>query len=147
MKKRTWILGVAIAALLGLNVVQGAVIFGLYTKNQIAKHETAPISLSDNKIASLPPASQAVVKVSLNQAKPELRARLKEVRKARHELVRYIASPHYQRAEAEKRFQVLRAKSEQAQIVAQSMLLDAADSLPPDQRGQVVDEINVEDGE
>ena len=145
--KRTWIFGAAIAALLGLNIVQGAVIFGLYAKSQIAAHETAPISLTDNKISALPAASQAVVKVSLSHAKPDLRARLTEVRKARHELVRYISSPHYQRAEAERRFEVLRAKSEQAQMVAQGMLLDAADNLPPDQRGQVVSEINVEGGE
>ena len=143
--KKSWIAGGVIAVLLGLNIIQGSVLLSLYARTHIAHEETTPVSLSDNHIAQLAPASQAVVRVSLTQAKPVLRARLKAVRKARHELVRYMASTHYNRHEAERRFADLRVKSDLAQSVAQAMLLDAADKLPPEDRAQVVDTIAIED--
>lgn len=142
---KSWKAGAIIAVLLGLNVIQGAVLTGLFIKSRLARHDVAPIALSDAKIAQMPPETQAAVKTSLAQARPVLRARLTEVRKARLDLKQYISSPHYNRAEAQKRFEALREKSNQAQIVAQKMLLDAADQIPVEDRVDVVDALSNDD--
>ena len=144
--KTNWIAGAVIAVLLGLNITQGAALLSLYSRVQMAKKEIEPIALSDSQINQLSPNSQTVIRTSLTQAKPALRARLREVRVARHELVRYISSPRYNRKEAQQRFDDLRNKSDQAQIVAQNMLLDAADKLPVQDRSHVVAAID-DDGD
>ena len=101
------------------------------------------LSVTDNHKAQ----EQAFFNVQMEwqRAPKELRARLTEVRKARRELKHYIASPHYNRAEAQKRFEALREKSNQAQIVAQDMLLNAADKIPPEDRADVVQAISEDD--
>jgi uncharacterized membrane protein len=137
--KPNWNTGAIIAVLLGLNVIQGAILLGLYIKT---RHDAAPIALSEAHIAQMPAPTQAAVKASLADARPVLRARLTEVRRARRDLKHYIASPHYNRAEAQKRFAALREKNNQAQIVAQDMLLNAADKLPPQDRADVVKAIS-----
>ena len=142
---KDWKTGALIAVLLALNVLQGAVLAGLFFKSRMARHEAAPVILTEEKIAQMPPQTQAAVKASLAQARPVLRARLTEVRKARRELKHYIASPHYNRAEAQKRFEALREKSNQAQMVAQDMLLNAADKIPPADRADVVQAISEDD--
>jgi uncharacterized membrane protein len=143
--KANWKTGAIIAVLLGLNVIQGALLAGLYIKSHITRPVPVPIALSEAKIALMPPGTQAAVKVSLAEARPVLRARLTEVRKARRDLKHYIASPHYNRAEAQKRFEALREKSNQAQIVAQDMLLNAADKMAPQDRADVVKAISEDD--
>ena len=143
--KTNWKSGAIIAALLALNVLQGAILAGLFIKSRMAGHDVAPIALSEAHIAQMPAPTQAAVKASLAEARPVLRARLTEVRQARRELKHYIASPHYNRAEAQKRFAALREKNNQAQIVAQDMLLNAADKLPPQDRADVVEAISEDD--
>jgi uncharacterized membrane protein len=143
--KSNWKTGALIAVLLGLNVIQGAILAGLYIKTRMTQHDTAPIALSEAHIAQMPAPTQAAVKASLAEAQPVLRARLTEVRKARRDLKHYIASPHYNRVEAQKRFAALREKNNQAQIVAQDMLLNAADKLPPEDRADVVKAISDDD--
>lgn len=143
--KKSWIVGGAIAVLLGLNLVQGAALIGICTRSNIAAQQTAPIGLTTDPVDNLPPQVQVAVKASLGENTPVLAARLTEVRRVRHDLVRYIASPRYNRREAERRFAVLRVKSDQAQMVAQDMLLDAADNLPPDQRGAVISDVDIGD--
>ena len=143
--KTNWRTGAIIAALLGLNVLQGAILAGLYIKTRMTQHDAAPIALSEAHIAQMPAPTQAAVKASLADARPVLRARLTEVRKARRDLKHYIASPHYNHAEAQKRFAALREKNNQAQIVAQDMLLNAADKLPPADRADVVKAISDDD--
>ena len=140
--KPNWKTGAIIAVLLGLNVIQGAILLGLYIKT---RHDAVPIALSEAHIAQMPAPTQAAVKASLADAQPVLRARLTEVRRARRDLKHYIASPHYNRAEAQKRFAALREKNNQAQIVAQDMLLNAADKLPPEDRADVVKAIGDDD--
>ncbi|MFT4073935.1 MAG: periplasmic heavy metal sensor [Asticcacaulis sp.] len=142
---KSWKTGAIIAILLGLNVIQGAVLTGLFIKSRLARHDSAPIALSDEKIAQMPPETRAAVKTSLAEARPVLRARLAEVRKARLDLKQYISSPHYNRAEAQKRFEALREKSNQAQIVAQEMLLNAADQMAPEDRADVTQAISEND--
>ena len=142
--KKSWIIGGVIAVLAGLNLVQGAALIGVYTRSHLAAQDTAPVGLATDAVGGLPPQSQTAVKASIGEDKPALTARLTEVRKARHDLVRYIASPRYNRREAERRFAVLRVKSDQAQMVAQDMLLDAADNLPADQRGAVISDVDTD---
>ena len=143
--KTNWKSGAIIAVLLALNVLQGAILAGLYIKSRVNHREAAPIALSEAHIAKMPAPTQAAVKASLAEVRPVLRARLTEVRQARRELKHYIASPHYNRAEAQKRFAALREKNNQAQIVAQDMLLNAADKLPPQDRADVVEAISEDD--
>lgn len=145
IRTRTWLLGGAIALLLGLNVVQASILFTHFARNHIVKSDIAPVTLTDNTLTELTPQAKAVVVARMAQVKPELNARLNEVRDARHDLVHYITSRDYQRDEAEKRFAALRAKSEQAQKVAQDALLDAADRLPAKDRAKVVATIDTED--
>ena len=140
-----WKNGAIMAVLLALNVLQGAILAGLYIKTRVNHRDTAPIALSEAHIAQMPAPTQAAVKASLADARPVLRARLTEVRKARRDLKHYIASPHYNRAEAQKRFAALREKNNQAQMVAQDMLLNAADKLKPSDRADVVEAISEDD--
>ncbi len=127
------VIGGVIAVLIALNLVQGAALLRV-----TAKKPEVPVALTAKHIESLPAASQQAVKVSLNQSRPMLAERLKEARNARHELARYIAGPTYNRAEAEKRFEDLRAKNNAAQSVAEGMLLDAADKLKPEDRKEIL---------
>jgi|GEM_PF-1809254 len=131
--KKGWIAGAVIAVLAALNLVQGAALLRLSTQGA-----ARPVTLEVARIDELPPTSQAVVRVGLKNAEPVLRAKLKRVHKARHELAHYIASPHYKRAEAQKRFEDLRARNDEAQIAAQDMLLNAADNLPPKDRALII---------
>lgn len=135
---RGWIAGAAIAVLLGLNLVQGSALLGLYARSHVAARASTPVALNTGQVRQLPPAGRAAVTPVVETSAPVLRARLREVRHARRELVSYISSPDYDRAEAERRFEALRAKDQAAQKVAQTMLLDAADTLTPEDRAQVV---------
>ncbi|MGA9658935.1 MAG: periplasmic heavy metal sensor [Asticcacaulis sp.] len=131
--KNLWIVGVIITVLAGLNLVQGAALLRVYS------HTTPPpVSLNVAAIDNLPPASQAVVRTQLKDAAPDLRAKLKSVHKARRDLAKYIASPHYQRAEAKKRFEDLRARNDAAQMAAQDLLLNTADNLPVKDRALII---------
>ena len=127
------VIGGVIAVLVALNLVQGAALLRL-----TAHKPEMPAALTAKHIESLPAASQPAMKISLNQPRPMLAERLKDARTARHELARYIASPNYNRAEAERRFEDLRAKNNAAQAVAEDMLLDAADKLRPEDRKEIL---------
>jgi uncharacterized membrane protein len=128
------VLGAVIAALVGLNLFQGAALLRMHRH----KAEPAPVTLTEQHIKRLPQMSQDAVRPSLEQARPLLHARLKEAGHARRELTRYIASPNYNRAEAKKRFEDLRAKTNAAQGVAEDVLLDAADKLSPRDRALIL---------
>jgi len=132
MKSRI-LVGALIAILAALNLVQGAALLKL-----TAKKTEMPAMLTEKHIDNLPPASQQAVKLSLSQSRPLLAQRLKEAHHARRELARYIASPNYNHAEAEKRFEDLRARNNAAQTVAEDMLLDAADKLKPEDRKEIL---------
>jgi len=127
-------IGGVIAVLIALNLVQGAALLRMHAR----KTEPAPVTLTEQHIQQLPKVSQDAVRPSLEQTRPLLHTRLKEAHQARHELARYIASPNYNRAEARKRFEDLRAKTNAAQGVAEDMLLDAADKLSAKDRALIL---------
>ncbi len=128
------VIGAVIAVLIALNLVQGAALLRLQTR----KVEPAPVTLTEQHVRQLPQVSQDAVRPSLEQSRPLLHKRLKEAHHARRELARYIASPNYNRAEAKKRFEDLRTKTNAAQGVAEDMLLDAADKLSPKDRALIL---------
>lgn len=128
------VIGGVIAVLIALNLVQGAALLRMHAR----KVDPAPVTLTEQHIQQLPQVSQDAVRPSLEQARPLLHTRLKEAHLARRELARYIASPNYNRAEARKRFEDLRAKTNAAQGVAEDMLLDAADKLSPKDRALIL---------
>lgn len=133
MKSRL-VIGGIIAVLVALNLIQGAALLRMQTR----KAEPAPVMLTEKHIEQLPQVSQDAVRPSLEQTRPLLHTRLKEAHHARRDLARYIASPNYNRAEAKKRFEDLRAKTNAAQGVAEDMLLDAADKLSPADRALIL---------
>ena len=131
--KKAWIWGAVIAVLLGANIVQGAALISLHMNRYVN-----PLGVAGKKLRQLPQPERRAVFAILKQSRPELRQNLADIKQARLDLANYIASPGYNRAEAQKRFDDLRAKTERSQTIAQQMVLDAADRLPPQDRAKLL---------
>ena len=129
-----WMLGVVILVLIAGNLVLGATVIGM----TLQKH-FHPFSVAMKTIKSLPPQERKTVHLIAKQEAPALRQSAKAARDARLALAAYVASPDYNRAEAQRRFDDLRTKTAQSQVLAETMFLDMADKLPPQDRAKLLD--------
>lgn len=132
--KTKWFVGLLILLLVAGNLVLGATVAGMTLQKRFH-----PFSVAMKKIKTLPPEERKAVHLIAKQEAPQLRQSLKAARAARLDLAAYIASPAYNRAEAQRRFDDLRTKTAQSQIIAETMFLDMADKLPPDDRAKLLD--------
>ncbi len=132
--KAKWIWGAVIVLSLGANLVLGAMLVGINLQRHFH-----PFSVAMKKIKTLPPDERRDLHAIAKQEAPALRQTLKDARAARLALAAYIASPNYNRAEAQKRFDDLRTKTGQSQMLAETMFLDMADKLPPEDRAKLLD--------
>ena len=132
--KSKWILGILIVVLVAGNLILGATVAGMTLQKRFH-----PFSVAMKKIKTLPPEERQAVHLIAKQEAPQLRQSLKTARTARMDLAAYIASPAYNRAEAQRRFDDLRAKTAQSQVIAETMFLDMADKLPPQDRAKLLD--------
>ncbi len=132
--KTKWIWGAIIVLSLAGNLVLGATLAGVSLQRHFH-----PFSVAMKKIKSLPPEERQDLHAIARQEAPQLRQSLKAARASRLALAAYIASPDYNRAEAQKRFDDLRARTAQSQLIAETMFLDMADKLPPQDRAKLLD--------
>ena len=126
--------GALIVVSLAANLVLGATLVGINLQRHFH-----PFSVAMKKIKSLPPDERQAVHLIAKQEAPTLRQSAKAARDARLALATYIASPDYNRAEAQRRFDDLRTKTAQSQMIAETMFLDMADKLPPQDRAKLLD--------
>jgi len=127
-------LGALIVVLIAGNLTMGATLIGINLQRHFH-----PFSVPSKNIKALPPAERKTIHLIAKQETPPLRQTLKEARAARDSLAAYLASPDYNRAEAHRRFDNLRMKTAQSQLIAESMFLDMADKLPPADRARLLD--------
>jgi len=132
--KTKWIWGAVIIVSIAANLVLGATLAGVTLHRQFH-----PFSVAMRKIKTLPPDERQAVHAIVKQEAPALRQSLRAARESRLALAAYIASPGYNRAEAQRRFDELRTKTAQSQIAAETMFLDMADKLPPQDRAKLLD--------
>jgi len=132
--KTKWIWGTIIVVSIAGNLVLGAALAGVTLHRQFH-----PFSVAMRKVKTLPPDERQALHAIVKQEAPQLRQSLKAARESRLALAAYIASPSYNRAEAQKRFDDLRVKTAQSQIAAETMFLDMADKLPPADRAKLLD--------
>jgi uncharacterized membrane protein len=132
--KTKLIWGGIIAVSIAGNLVLGAMLIGINMQRHFH-----PFSVAMKKIKDLPPDERTALRAIAKQEAPTLRRSLKAARASRLDLAAYIASPGYNRAEAQKRFDDLRVKTAQSQLLAETMFLDMADKLPPQDRTKLLD--------
>jgi len=132
MKKRL-ALGVILFLSIAMNVTLLSIIMGRSTR----QHELV-VKLVMRQLAALPEDQRVKAEAIVDLAKPSLRRQMLEIKQKRKEVAGYLASKNYQRDEAEKRFFELRAKNSAVQTVAQTLILDIADQLTPEQRAMVI---------
>ncbi len=132
--KARWIWGALIVVLLAGNLIMGSTLIGINLQRHFH-----PFSVPGKNIKALPPAERKAVHLIAKQESPPLRQTLKDARAARDSLAVYLASPDYNRAEAQRRFDDLRMKTAQSQLLAQAMILDMADKLKPADRAKLLD--------
>ena len=126
--------GAVIVVSIGANLVLGAMLTGINLQRHFH-----PFSVPMKTIKTLPPAEVKVLRAIAKQEAPALRQSNKAAKASREALAAYIASPGYNRAEAQTRFDDLRAKTAQSQVLAEGMFLDMADKLPPQDRVKLLD--------
>jgi uncharacterized membrane protein len=129
-----WLWGAILVASLAGNLILGATVTGMTLQRHFH-----PFSVAMKKIKTLPADERKAVHLIAKQEAPQLRQSLKTAREARQSLAAYIAGPDYNRAEAQRRFDDLRAKTAQSQLIAETMFLDMADKLPPQDRAKLLD--------
>ncbi len=132
--KTKWIWGAVIVVSIATNLVLGAMLTGMTLQTHFH-----PFSVAMKKIKSLPPDERLALHAIAKQEAPALRLSAKAARASRLALAAYIASPDYNRAEAQRRFDDLRSKTAQSQIMAETMFLDMADKLSPEDRSKLLD--------
>ena len=132
--KARWIWGAIIVVLIAGNLTMGATLIGINLQRHFH-----PFSVPMKNIKALPRAESKAIRRIAKQETPPLRQTLKEARAARDSLAAYLAGPDYNRAEAQRRFDDLRMKTAQSQLIAQAMFLDMADKLPPADRAKLLD--------
>ena len=132
--KAKWIWGAIIAVLVAGNLIQGATLVGINLQRHFH-----PFSVAMKKAKDLPPDERKAVHLIAKQEGPALHQSTKAARESREALAAYIASAAYNRAEAQRRFDDLRVKTGQSQLLAETMFLDMADKLPPADRVKLLD--------
>lgn len=132
MKKQTVIL-IALSLSIATNIFLGSLFFG-QSLGKAESFQSRPFKAVMEHVRNLPEEQREAAIDTLQDAKPELQAAMKETREARKAVFAYIKSPEYDRAEAEKRLADLRDKTAAVQTSAQRVMLDLADQLTPEQR-------------
>jgi Spy/CpxP family protein refolding chaperone len=134
MKKQTLFL-IAISVSFAGNIFLASLFIG----KEIGKSESfreRPIKMVLEHVQSLPHDQRKVAIALIKNKKPELRDGMMAARDTRKAIFNYIKSPDYNRIEAEKRLTALRQKTSEVQIKAQTLMLDLADQLTPEQRAE-----------
>lgn len=136
MKKRL-LFGAVLFLSIAANVTLGSMLIG----KQVSR-ERQPVKMMIDQLDTLPESSREKALQIVSEQRPQLREYMEMVRDTRKAVFEYIASAEYERAEAEKKLTDLRTKTTALQETAQKMMLDIADELPPQERGQLLKKRN-----
>jgi uncharacterized membrane protein len=134
MKKQTLIL-----ITLLLSLASNIFLVSLFVGKEIGKSEAfrgRPMKMVLEHVQSLPHDKREAAIELIQNKKPELREAIMVAKDTRRGVFDYIKSPDYKRTEAEKRLTELRQKTAEVQIKAQTLMLDLADQLTPEQRAE-----------
>lgn len=136
-----WLLGGIFFLSLAVNVFLAGWLFG---DDGFSTHAPKPprglfFESFNEKAKSLAEPQRSAVQDVLSQYQPQLKKRMKRVMKAREEIDALLRSPNYSREEAETAFDRLQQYSYDAQELAQDMMLDIADALPPQDRASFLE--------
>lgn len=131
--KKSWLTGALLFLSLAVNVTLGAMLLGKSSRPLL---HSGRIILS--QLQQLPEPQRSQAQAVFRRELPNLRELAAQNRQLRRDNFRYIASADYTRPEAEKRLSQLRDQTAALQTAAQKLMLDVADTLPPEQRAQLL---------
>jgi uncharacterized membrane protein len=139
MSGRVWF-GVALTLSLALNAfLAGWVLSPRLASRTPASAEQAPAFRAlMHRIQALPEPARSQTHLVVRGYLPRLRAEVRKLRAAREDLRTLLESPQYSRAEATMRLASVREHSAALQTLAQQMVLDIADHLPPETRARLM---------
>ncbi len=132
MNKR-WVIGLVLFISIALNITLGSMLIG----KQASQHRQ-PMRMALERLDSLPEASREKAMDIVLENRAALREKMQAIRQSRQEIKAYVTSENYTRAEAEKKLAELRQKTAALQEAAQTMILDIADTLPPEERATML---------
>lgn len=130
-----WLAGGVLFLSLAANAVLGAMAVGHRMAPAVAEGRLKAVI---ERLAALPPEQRAQAREVIRSYRPRLREAAQDLQAARQDTFSYVRGPDYSRAEAEKRFAALRDKTAALQAMGQSLVLDVADKLSPEQRDQLL---------
>lgn len=135
-----WIIGIVLFASLALNLFLGGWMVGA-DKFAPPPHggRGAFFEAFNAKADALPEPARAEVKKILAEHQPKLKRQMKKIMQSRDAIDRMYKRKDYSRAEAEERFASMQQQSIRMQELAQAMMLDLADALPPEQRAKFME--------
>lgn len=136
MHKKLLILCIILGMSLAVNFTLGGMVLGRGMMPPPLPHHARfnPVERMEHKIGLLPSEHQEAIRQILENYRPQLTEAMAQVKATRKANLAYLKSEDYQRAEAETRFADLRKQSIALQKLAQAMLLEMADILPPEHR-------------
>lgn len=136
MKKSGWI-----GALLFLSLATNAFFAGwvLSPKPTVQPPRSPILRQLAAQVKELPEPARSEARQIILAYRPELRARARTLRQARREVGSLLASPDYTRDTVAAHFERVREETAQLQTLAQRMMLDIADRLPPKERAELVE--------
>ena len=126
---KRWIIFLLLFLSLGFNIAFVSMLAG-----KKAGKLYAPARIVMHRLDTLPEPERSTAKEVFLQERAKLKSLMGELKHARKETFAYIASPDYERAEAQRRLTELREKTAQLQDAGQTILLDIADGLSPESR-------------
>lgn len=129
-----WIIGGVLFASLALNLFLGGWLFGADKFNEPPAPRGMFFEAFNQKAETLAEPERAAVKEVLARHQPQLKKQMKRIMKSRDAIDRMYKREDYSRAEAEERFATMQEQSITIQQMAQAMMLDLADVLPPEKR-------------
>lgn len=143
MSKNThrWWIGGLLFASLALNLFLGGWLFGADAFREPPRHGGKGMffQMFNEKAETLPATEREAVKEVLARHQPGLKRQMKRIMRTRDAIDAMYKRDDYSRSEAEERFATLQEQSIAMQDMAQAMMLDLADVLPPEQRARFME--------
>lgn len=129
-----WLIGILLFVSLAVNVFLAGWVFGDGGFTRAKPARGLFFEMFDEKAKQLAEPQRKAVQAILDEYQPQLKKRMKRVMKSRELVDSMLRAKDYTRDEAEVAFDTLQEHSFEAQELAQEMMLDIADALPPADR-------------
>ena len=136
---RTWLLGGALLLSLGANAFLGGWLLNRPSQTPLLElGQTQPVRQLISKVMQLPKAQRQEVRQVINQHAPTLRALAAELRSNRQVIVCQLTAQQIDPQQVQNSFAKQRDTTVQLQTAAQAMMLEMAQTLPLEQRKQLL---------